>query len=298
MSVCLPSSEYQLYYKLHFSLLFFVKTKQHILKSPDLRSWKDFQDNTTLEQKQKVRDFLYKNISLIDRFIQENPQKFIQAELKMIDSWKHFIQGKFYIIQYLKGQAIFLSTQKTEKAYGVKALQDEFDVILPYDPPILVEAVLLPFKEYIVYDGMLFTTPIIFGAGIRRDLQQSYQEAKARFGIITSLSEAQERKEPDKAELLRFYVKNEKNREYYAEEISDLLGKHPSLFDVYHQEMGKAYARSFVRTLHEIGIKNKWFATIKGVIIASGASKKEVENNFQKIIPQQRKNHVYVFQVK
>lgn len=53
--------------------------------------------------------------------------------------------------------------------------------------PILVEAVLLPFRDQIVFDGILKPYRIIFGGGIRSNLNDVYRDAKERFGIITSL---------------------------------------------------------------------------------------------------------------
>jgi hypothetical protein len=50
-----------------------------------------------------------------------------------------------------------------------------------------VQTVLLLFKDKIVYDGMLIRYNISFGAGIRRSLNDSFKEAKARYGIVTSL---------------------------------------------------------------------------------------------------------------
>ena len=51
----------------------------------------------------------------------------------------------------------------------------------------MVQTVLLPFKDQIVYDGLLTSYSISFGPGIRRSLNESFKEAKARHGIVTSL---------------------------------------------------------------------------------------------------------------
>src|SRR5436305_8311432 len=39
----------------------------------------------------------------------------------------------------------------------------------------------------IVYDGLMTSYRISFGPGIRRSLNESFKEAKARHGIVTSL---------------------------------------------------------------------------------------------------------------
>jgi hypothetical protein len=45
----------------------------------------------------------------------------------------------------------------------------------------------LPFKGKIIYDGLLSSYSISFGPGIRRSLNESFNEAKMRHGIVTSL---------------------------------------------------------------------------------------------------------------
>ena len=46
---------------------------------------------------------------------------------------------------------------------------------------------LLPFKDKIIYDGLLGRYNIFFGGGTRRRLQESYGVAKERLGIVTAL---------------------------------------------------------------------------------------------------------------
>jgi hypothetical protein len=51
----------------------------------------------------------------------------------------------------------------------------------------MVEAVLLPFRDKIIFDGLIQTYRIRLGGNIRRRLNGDYRHAKERFGIITSL---------------------------------------------------------------------------------------------------------------
>src|ERR1035438_6923849 len=62
-----------------------------------------------------------------------------------------------------------------------------FDELVGPYLPVLTETVLLPFKDKIIYDSLLNTHRISFGAGIRRMFNESYQAAKAILGIVTSL---------------------------------------------------------------------------------------------------------------
>ena len=109
----------------------------------------------------------------------------------------------------------------------------------------------------------------------RSDLKYMYQEAKARFGIITSLPWAE--KEETDADRLKSYLSRELMQEKYWEEIDELIEKDSSLLAVYHQEMGKVHARTFGRRLSAIGLRDAWFAVLQGEIVAGGKTREEVE---------------------
>ena len=95
--------------------------------------------------------------------------------------------GKFYIFRELKKYTVFLAAEGPTIAYGVLALSQPFEELIGPHLPVLVETVLLPFKDKIVYDGLLTGYNITFGGGIRRSLNESFKEAKAQHGIVTSL---------------------------------------------------------------------------------------------------------------
>jgi hypothetical protein len=50
--------------------------------------------------------------------------------------------------------------------------------------------------------------------------------------------------------------------------------------------------------LREIGLNNAWFAILEGIVIASGKTKDEVEQTLQDIVPIEKKEFVYIFQLK
>lgn len=182
----LSPEDRQLYFKISLQLLFFVNQKLKIVK--DYSSVNDFTENSDREIKIKVRNALYNNIKLIDDFVVENPGKFSKEELEIAKSWKNFIRSDFYILKYLAKYTIFLTEDEPARIYGVLALTQTPEEIFGTNLPILANAVLLPFKDKIVYDGFVYPQPIIFGGGIRFELNEAYREAKATEGIITSLS--------------------------------------------------------------------------------------------------------------
>ena len=291
----LSKEDVKLFYKLYNPLLVYVNKKFKILEGID--SPEDLK-KFSIKKINKVRDRLYKHPELINSFITENPLNFSANELKIISSWKELVKGKFLIFRYLKNYTVFLDTDESPKAYGVFALNTAFEEMVGSCLPAMVEAVLLPFNGKIIYDGILFPYSMTFGGGIRRSFNDAYQEAKSRFGIITSLPFLTEKVEQNDAANLRFYLRSKRNRERYWEEIEELINKDPGLLTTYHQEMGKIYARKYGKRLCEIGLANAWFAILEGMTIASGATKDEVERILQCILPTERRKFVYIFRLK
>jgi hypothetical protein len=188
--------------------------------------------------------------------------------------------------------------EKPLKAYGVSALNSTFEELVGPYLPILVDAVLLPFNNKIIYDSIFSPYPFAFGRNMRRDFNDLYQEAKLRFGIITSLPFSEEKIAQSDYDKLRFYLRSERNRERYFEEILELIEKDEELLRLYHQEMGKIHSRTFGKRLREIGLTEGWFAILEGITIAGGLTRDEVELILQKIVPPEKRRFVYIFQLK
>jgi hypothetical protein len=129
---------------------------------------------------------------MIQQFVDENPAHLTADELDIVRSWQHLVHGKFYVFRQLKKYMVFLSTGEHPIAYGVLALSQPFEELVGPYLPVLTETVLLPFKGMIVYDGLMNSYNISFGPGIRRSLNESFKEAKARHGIVTSLPMSKE----------------------------------------------------------------------------------------------------------
>jgi hypothetical protein len=291
----LSKEDVKLFYRLYNPLLVYVNKKFKIIEGID--SPEDLK-KFSIKKINKLRDGLYKHSELINSFVAENPLNFSANELKVIGSWKEFIKGRFLIFRYLKNYTVFLNTDKSPKAYGVLALNTAFEEMVGSYLPVVVEAVFLPFNGKIVYDGILFPYSMTFGGGIRRSLNDAYQEAKSRFGIITSLPFSTEKVEESDAARLKFYLRSKGNSERYWEEIEELINKDPDLLTFYHQEMGKIHARTYGKRLREIGLTNAWFAILEGTTIASGATKNEVERILQCILPTEKRKFVYIFRLK
>lgn len=140
-----------------------------------------------MEEKLPIRDALYKHPDLFDEFVRDNPQYASEAELAYVRDWKKFVSGKFYIERYLKKYAIFIGSD--DKVYVVHGLEMPLDIMFDKSYlPLAVEAVLLPFGDKIICDGLLLSYNISFGSGITGNLKEIYLTAKTNGGIIESLT--------------------------------------------------------------------------------------------------------------
>ena len=194
----IPVEEGKLFYKLYAALLGYVNRKLEVVPE----QFSDSEEYTSLLPKIRVlvRDGLYEHRELIERFVRENSAGLSSEELEIVSGWRNAIVGKFYVMRYLKKYAVFLSSgESPKKAYGVLALASPLDEVIGSQLPILTTTVLLPFKDKIIYDGLISAYSVSFGPGIRGELNEEYNEAKETFGIITSLSEeAQSSRMPKK----------------------------------------------------------------------------------------------------
>ena len=138
------------------------------------------------ELKLKARNALWEDPSLIGGYVQANPDTLPPDQLQLVNKWRDFVKGSFFIFRHLKKGSIFIG--KDDRVYAVHGIQDPLEEVMPsYALPKMVEAILLPFKGRIIYDGLLSGYSIHFGGGIRSNLNRLYMAAKQSGRIITSL---------------------------------------------------------------------------------------------------------------
>ena len=164
----LSLQDVHLFFRLHRSLMFFVNERLKVID----RKVETVQDYASLpgDTRVKVHEALVAHKELIDVFADENPFQFDEPALEIVRSWKHLVNGTFYAYRQLQNHMIFLSSTEPVVAYGVLALFDPFEVMLGPYLPRMIKTTLLPFKDRIVYDGLLTGYNVTFGGGIKRRL--------------------------------------------------------------------------------------------------------------------------------
>ena len=248
------------------------------------------------EDKILIRDSINNDKEWIfEKFVEKYKYDLTKDDIEIVLSWKHQIKGRFFIIRQLKKYAKFLfERDEGNSAYGVYALSNSFDEM--FTLPRLVETILLPFKDKIIYDGFTVSQNIYFGATICKSLKSDLGVTEAKHGLITTLPHIADDNMDEK--LLQFYAKSEKNRTRYINEISQLTSKDEKLKQFYYREVGKSNTKILSKLLRLAGIKSGYFAIINNMIVASGATTKEIEKNIKSIVPNDRVGYVYIYQLK
>jgi len=262
----LAEEEYWQFLDINQSFLLYVGKKKNIFHK-DL-TLEDMRNEGEGQKMLSCSDAFCDNPSLLDDFISDNPSNLDKDSLAIAAEFKHFIKGKFFIYKYLKDYTVFI---KDEKAYGVYALNDPFHFFFGKQLPTLVQTVLLPFKDKIVYHGFLLGGRIRFGSGYKRSLNEVYKQAKAKYGIITSLPHGGDTiyAKQSPSEQLAYFLKTKANREEFSDKISQLLSQHPELYPQYWQKWGALDASYYKKQFKTLGLNKAYYALLQGQIIAS-----------------------------
>jgi hypothetical protein len=181
--MCLPTSDVDRFYRVWKPLLFYANKKYELIPA-----WKTANLDTQLrvEDVLQVRDRIWKEGALLDEFATQNAASLPDADIALVQSWKHRRMGEFILLKELKKHAIFLAQDPTGDVLAVKGLYSPFSDIFPYFP-MMGKTVLLPYEGEIISDGLFQPYSVTFGGGMVREWNSVYVDAKERGEIITSL---------------------------------------------------------------------------------------------------------------
>lgn len=291
----LETEREQRFLELYGHLLIYVNDRFGITE--ELKTYEQLEQRDTGELL-PIRETLYEEDTeqLIRDFVEENPANLSEDDLAVVETWTDYEFGDFLVVRHFDDHAVFLDWEESPRAFAVKAVRAPFSEFWSEDAlPLMVSIVaLLPFEDVIVSDGWFGIQQVVIGGNISTDIDDAYEEAKHRFGLIESLPPPSEEEKSD-AEQLRFYMKNKRNRERYRKEIQELKDKNLELERVYHEELGKARARSLGRELRDLDLNEAYFAIYDDRIIASGTTETQVQDILDEIMPSGKENHPYIY---
>jgi hypothetical protein len=168
-----------------------VNRKLNVVNYKFSLKYPDYHDEILLH---KIRDKLWKKPELIGEFVRSTGN-LSEEEISLLQSWEEqHIKGKFAIIKYEPEYAILMRMEKdkTSKLYAVKGMTVSIAEALHRQLPAMVETVLLPFGDRIVYDSFMDLHAIEFCDGIREMFEDEYIRAKEEYGIILKLDFSKE----------------------------------------------------------------------------------------------------------
>jgi hypothetical protein len=133
----------------------------------------------------QIRNVVWAEDALREQFLAEGAADLGGEERALIASWRERVSGSFTLLRHLQKHSIFLSDGA---AYGVVGIFTPLVVMFPR-VPMFVDAVLIPFRDVIITDGLLQSPPmqLSFGPGARRMFENEYRTARTTVGLRTRL---------------------------------------------------------------------------------------------------------------
>lgn len=182
----LPEKNAAQFLALYTPLLYYAGNARGVL--PEDMTFKEFLDEP-MEVKVDCRDAIYSPTPLFDDFLEDNGDQLSEKERGIVGAWsKRYVRGKFVLLQHLKEHSIFLSTDKSLKAYGVLGLTTELSEMAPRAYlPVFLETVLLPYEGVVVCDGLVMMSNILIGPNMTSNMKADYKRLKQSGKVITSL---------------------------------------------------------------------------------------------------------------
>ena len=176
----LEQSEAELFYQLWFPLLGFVNKKYHVCPKTGRIDQKHGVD---ARDAKKIADYLWSHIEVIEEYLAaaELPNEYAQ----IVAGWKQCKSGRYILERHLKRGSVFISAEDGT-VYMVKGLFSTWAEMLG-ESPVLLDAVLIPFRDSIISDGLVVPYRIYFGKGVREGFKEEYMNAKRNHTIHFSI---------------------------------------------------------------------------------------------------------------
>ena len=182
----LPYEGCKLFYETWYKLMIFVDKKLNVVNYPITPVYGEIHDTSSIL---KIRNKLWEDPKMIDELLKSGTQ-FSYKEVSLLqDMEKRHIKGMFAVVQYTPEYAVLMRADKgeTPNLYAVKGITCSVAKTLRSRFPIMLETVLLPFGEQIIYDTFITSNKVIFGKELRDSLMNEYAKLKTSSGIITKL---------------------------------------------------------------------------------------------------------------
>lgn len=168
-NACLSKKDAKLFYKIYFGLLEFTNKKYKI--NNNIRIY-NHNGIDPFEIKDIVDKFWENKDAITLEFCLANPYKFNKEELSITSEFKKGYRSMFIIARYELEYTAFM---EKDKIYMIKGVNDNIDNIIPYQElPQIVVTSIIPFKNTLIYDGMLVGMGVNIGNEFGEMIEREY----------------------------------------------------------------------------------------------------------------------------
>ena len=185
MNMVLEKEQGHLFYRLWLPLLNYANEKYQVVESffgPDPSK------GILPDRAVKVADRIWKNVSIIDEYMDIYSDEMTEEELDIVTGWKNFVRGTFVVERHLRKGSILVSADNDRTVYLVKGIFSDWRELLGDLPmPQMVDATLIPFQGDIIHDGLMRPYGICLRKSLADDVRNVYLEAKANNRIYTCI---------------------------------------------------------------------------------------------------------------
>jgi uncharacterized protein YecA (UPF0149 family) len=178
--------ERKLFYETWYKLLNYVNQKHSIINIKIKPVYPSDYDEAQLF---KIREKLWANPQVIGEFV-NSTDTLSDEETRLLQLWeKSHIKGQFILVKYEPKFAVLMQAEKDKapQLYAVKGMTTSIAEAMHRKLPVILETVLLPLGDKIIYDSYMISHDIRLGDGIRNTVEDEYIQAKDMFGIKTKL---------------------------------------------------------------------------------------------------------------
>ncbi len=177
-NACLSKEDAKTFYKIYFALLEFTNTKYKIKK--DLKIYNKIHLNP-YELQDIIECFWNNKNDVILEFLKNNPYNFNKEELNIARDFKKGFRSLVMIVRFEKDYTGVLCL---DKAYMIKGINDNLDNIISYDDlPLPVITSIIPFKNVLIYDGLLMNFSINLGNNFIKAVDEEYNKSMKYYHL-------------------------------------------------------------------------------------------------------------------
>lgn len=187
----LEKQDAELFYQLWFPLLDFVNQKYQVC--PGMGTI-DRSRGVDAAEAKKVANYLWSHTEVLQEYLAQ--AKLPEEQAQIVAGWAQCKPGRYIMERHLKKGTVFIS-EDDRTVYMVKGLFSTWEEMMGKGP-VLLDAVLIPFKDMIISDGLVSVYPFYFGRGYSEAFKDIYRKAKEDNTIRFSLSGGEPERRPNK----------------------------------------------------------------------------------------------------